>query len=96
MAQTTYSASHLHEVLTQALPGAAVSVRDDTHLHAGHNEAVGHHGGHYKVKLVWAGFTGLNRLARHRLVHQRLTQSWQAGHIHALSLQCLTPEEAGA
>jgi BolA family transcriptional regulator, general stress-responsive regulator len=94
MRQTPLSASQLHSLLAAAMPGAEIKVRNDTHLHADHNAAVNHGGGHYKVRLVWNGFAGLSRLKRQQLVHHALAQAWQTGGIHALSLQCLTPPEA--
>lgn len=88
--------AELQTLLALAFAGAAISVRDDTHLHATHNEAVNHSGGHYKIKILWQGFAGLPRMARHRLVHKATEAARSAGRIHALTLILLTPEEAPA
>lgn len=93
MRQTPLSASQLHKQLAAAMPGAALTVRNDTHLHADHNAAVDHGGGHYKVQVVWVGFNGLSRVQRQQLVHRALAHAWRTGGIHALSLQCHTPAE---
>ena len=84
----------LQRLLVQAFPGAKVSVRDDTHLHEAHNAMMHHNGGHYRVKIVWAGFTGQSRVVRQRSVQKAVKAAWDAGHIHALTLALLTPEEA--
>jgi BolA family transcriptional regulator, general stress-responsive regulator len=84
----------LHALLAAAFVGAEIAVRDDTHLHADHNEQVHHHGGHYKVKIIWAGFATMPRVARQRAVQQAVATAWAKGQIHALTLQLLTPETA--
>jgi BolA protein len=84
----------LRALLLAAFGGSVVEVRDDTHLHADHNKDVNHNGGHYKVRIVWAGFAGLTRIAAHRQVQKVVAQAWGAGRIHALTLQLLTPEQA--
>lgn len=81
------SATALREMLLGAFPHATITVRDDTHLHAGHNAAVGHGGGHFKVHIVWDGFAALTRPQRHRLVHAALAEPWRHGRIHALTLK---------
>ncbi len=84
----------LQQMLAAAFAGGTITVRDDTHLHEGHNREVNQYGGHYKIRLIWAGFAGMSRVNRQRLVQQALQQPWQAGRIHALTLQLLTPQEA--
>jgi BolA protein len=84
----------LHALLAAAFTGAQISVRDDTHLHEGHNQDVNHHGGHYKVKVIWAGFAGMPLVARQRAAQQAVREAWGRGQIHALTLQLLAPEEA--
>ncbi|RYG62205.1 MAG: BolA family transcriptional regulator [Alphaproteobacteria bacterium] len=81
-------------LLAAALPGAAIEHRDDTHKHLHHNEMVDHHGAHFFVRVTWAGFAGMGRLARHRLVHDKLAAQWDERQIHSLSLRLMTPEEA--
>lgn len=69
-----------------------LELQDDSRLHAGHAGAAGG-GGHYRLTVVSAGFAGLPRLARHRLVYDFLADLMRR-EIHALSLTTLTPEEA--
>jgi BolA family transcriptional regulator, general stress-responsive regulator len=84
----------LRALLLAAFAGSVVEVRDDTHLHADHNTDVNHHGGHYKVRIIWAGFAELSRLAAHRAVQKVVAEAWGQGRIHALTLQLLTSEQA--
>ncbi|MEI7430348.1 MAG: BolA family protein [Betaproteobacteria bacterium] len=65
---------------------------DDSALHAGHAGAKSG-GGHYRLLIVSAEFSGKSTLQRHRLVHQALAELMRCK-IHALSIQSLTPEEA--
>lgn len=76
-----------------ALEPARLDIRDDSHLHAGHAGAAG--GAHFHLLIVAARFAGLGRVARHRLVYDRLADLMPA-RIHALALQALTPQEAAS
>ncbi|RXZ42240.1 BolA family transcriptional regulator [Crenobacter cavernae] len=67
-----------------------ISLEDDSAAHAGHAGA--REGGHYQLTIVSAAFTGLNRVARHRLVYQTLGELMQT-RIHALAIQALSPDE---
>ena len=42
-----------------------------------------------------AAFDGLNRVKRQQLVYRSLGDRIESGEIHAVSMRCLTPEEAG-
>lgn len=69
----------------------SVEITDDSGRHAGHRGASG--GGHYRLRIVSAHFTGMNRVARHRAVYDTLA-SLMAHGIHALAIEALTPDEA--
>ena len=64
---------------------------DDSALHAGHAGARSG-GGHYRLLVVSAEFSGQSTLARHRLIYNALGELMRSK-IHALSIQSLTPEE---
>ena len=72
-----------------------ISIRDDSHLHAGHAGARAG-GGHYQVRIVSADFAGKRTLERHRLVYQALDDMMRPDTIHALNIEALTPDETGA
>ena len=63
-------------------------MQDDSHLHAGHAGA--REGRHFSVKLVSERFTGLSRVARHRLVYDSLKPLIDRG-IHALAIDARAP-----
>jgi BolA family transcriptional regulator, general stress-responsive regulator len=85
------TAKRLQEVLQQALAPAKLEVQDDSHLHAGHAGA--REGRHFTVRVVSAGFNGLTRVARHRLVYDAARTLIAEG-IHALAIEARTPDEA--
>ncbi|MBB5393181.1 MULTISPECIES: BolA family transcriptional regulator [unclassified Herbaspirillum] len=67
-------------------------VEDESALHAGHAGAASG-GGHYRVRLVSDLFEGKNRVNRHRLVYDCLSDLMQQ-EIHALAIVALAPSEA--
>ncbi len=76
--------------LRAALAPEQLAVEDDSHLHAGHAGA--REGRHFSVRLTSARFTGLSRVARHRLVDDALGPLAGQG-IHALALVTKAPGE---
>lgn len=81
----------LRRDLQAALAPLALQVLDDSAQHAGHAGA--REGGHYTVHVTAAGFAGLPRLARHRLVYSALGPLGARG-IHALAIVARAPGEA--
>ena len=65
---------------------------DDSAKHAGHAGARSG-GGHYRLLIVSAEFSGKSTLIRHRMIYDALGELMRSK-IHALSIQSLTPEEA--
>jgi acid stress-induced BolA-like protein IbaG/YrbA len=51
-------------------------------------------GHHFEALIVSPAFRGLSRIARHRLVYGAMGERMRE-EVHALSMQTLTPEEAG-
>ena len=76
--------------LRAELAPQALVIRDDSADHAGHAGA--REGGHFHVAVVSQRFTGLQRLARHRLVYHCLSDLMQRG-IHALAIDARAPGE---
>jgi BolA protein len=77
--------------LRAELAPLALNIRDDSAQHAGHAGA--REGGHFHVAVVSDRFTGLQRLARHRLVYHCLSDLMQRG-IHALAIDARAPGES--
>ena len=51
-------------------------------------------GTHWEALVVSPAFVGLSRIKQHQLVYAALGEL-MGGEIHALSIEALTPEEAG-
>lgn len=83
-------AAEIESRLRAALAPLALDIRDDSAQHAGHAGA--REGGHFHVTVVSERFTGLQRLARHRLVYHCLSDLMQRG-IHALAIDAKAPGE---
>jgi BolA protein len=86
------TAHDIERVLRDALQPSALSVSDDSHLHAGHAGA--REGRHFSVRITSARFAGMGRVARHRLVYDALHRLIPQG-IHALAIQARSPDEPG-
>lgn len=84
------SMAEMERRLRAALQPSALSLRDDSAQHAGHAGA--REGGHYHLLIVSPRFTGLRRVARHRLVYDALAELMQQG-IHALAIDARAPDE---
>jgi len=76
--------------LRQALAPTLLTVRDDSHLHAGHAGAL--EGRHFGVQVVAQAFSGLSRVRRHRLVYDAVASLIPRG-IHALAIDARAPDE---
>lgn len=76
-----------------ALNPVRLEVIDDSEKHRGHG---GYREGgetHFTVRIVSPEFTGLTRVARHRLVNQLLAAEL-AERVHALAIETKAPGEA--
>lgn len=76
--------------LRAALNPSELRLEDDSARHAGHAGA--REGGHYTLYITSERFTGLQRVARHRLVYDSLSDLMRQG-IHALAIQARAPGE---
>jgi BolA protein len=81
--------------LKAALAPVRLAIVDESHRHAGHAGARPEGETHFRVEIVADAFTGLSRVARHRLVTSALAEEL-AGPVHALGLKTMTPAEAAA
>ncbi len=75
-------------------PADRIDLTDDSHLHAGHAGSQGG-AGHYSVTIVSDRFSGLSRLARHRLVYDAVAE-WMPHRVHALVIAAHAPTEPAA
>ncbi len=84
------TARAVESALREALEPDHLDVRDDSAAHAGHAGA--REGRHFSVTIVSSRFTGVSRLARHRLVYDAVASLMVQG-IHALVIVAKTPDE---
>jgi len=86
----TVTADQVRAAVEAALAPESLEVIDDSHLHAGHAGA--REGRHFSVQITSARFTGLARVARHRLVYDSLGPLAAQG-VHALAITAKAPGE---
>nr|WP_315463892.1 BolA family protein [uncultured Rhodoferax sp.] len=87
MSTSLPTVAHLEQRLRERLQPARLEVIDESYQHAGH---VGAHssgvGTHFRVKIASPLFTGVSRVARHRLVYDSLQDFIDQG-LHALAIE---------
>ena len=71
----------LEQMIKEALPDAAVEIRD-----------LAGDGDHYAANVVSALFKGKSRVQQHQMVYQAL-KGKMGGELHALALQTSAPED---
>jgi BolA protein len=85
-------AETIRQKLTERFSPTRLVVIDESHRHAGHAGARPGGETHFAVTITSAGFAGLGRVARQRLVYDAL-KAELAGGLHALSLVTRAPDE---
>lgn len=86
--------ARIEAVLTRNLAPQRLEVIDESHHHAGHQpDMTGTGETHMRVRVISERFTGMTRLARHRLVNELLKPELDAG-LHALAVEPAAPGEA--
>lgn len=75
------NAEQVAQLIRAGLPGAEVRVESDDDTH-------------FAARIVAAEFAGKRSLARHQLIYRALGPR-MGTEIHALSIEALTPDEAG-
>lgn len=83
--------SLIQDRLEARLNPTELKVKDQSQLHVGHEGAKGGMG-HFDVIIVSEAFDGLNRIQRHRMVYDALTELLETD-IHALRIKAFTPSE---
>lgn len=81
----------IERMLRTALSPDELLVKDQSHLHVGHAGAK-EGKGHFEVTIVSDKFTGVNRIARHRMVYDALAVFMDSD-IHALRINAHSPSE---
>jgi BolA protein len=86
---TTDPVARIESLLNQAFSPEHLLVKDQSHLHAGH-EGARDGRGHFDVTIVAGAFAGKAPLARHRMVFDALDEMMETD-IHALSIHAKAP-----
>lgn len=79
-------------LLTAAFPDAEFNLSNDSAQHHGHSGDDGSGESHFSLTIIWAGFAGMNRVARQRLVNKALG-NLPGNRVHALALRANVPGE---
>ena len=83
--------SEIERLLSDGLSPSELQVKDQSHLHEGHAGAK-EGKGHFEVTIVSDRFSGVSRIARHRMVYDALG-AFMDSDIHALRINALSPSE---
>ena len=81
----------IEDLLNQVFSPEKIRIKDQSHLHAGH-EGARDGRGHFDVYIVADQFAGTNRVQRHRMVYDALGQIMETD-IHAVRITALAPSE---
>lgn len=82
-------AQQIEQRLRERLQATALQVIDESGTHAGHAGASSTgSGSHMRVRVASPLFTGLSRVARHRLVYDALQDFIDQG-LHALAIELI-------
>ncbi len=86
------TANLLREKLEAALAPLQIRILDESAHHVGHAGARDAGESHFRLEIVAKQFSGLNRVARHRLIYEALGNAFSEG-LHALQIIAKSPEE---
>ena len=88
---TSNRAAEIEAKLAEAFSPVELLVKDQSHLHAGH-EGARDGRGHFDVTIVSDAFEGHRALERHRMVFAALGALMETD-VHALRIHAHTPAE---
>ncbi len=81
----------IRKELEKSFQPTELLIKDQSQLHAGHAGAKDGKG-HFDVTIVSQAFEGVNRLQRHRMVYDALSNLIKTD-IHALRIKAYAPSE---
>ncbi len=87
--------ARIEEKLHTAFSPTYLKVKDESHLHVGHENYRPGGNSHFSVTIVSSFFCGMNRIQRHQKVYACLEEELKSG-VHALRLKTLCPEEVAS
>ena len=81
----------IRDCLTACFQPSDLVIKDQTHLHAGH-EGARDGKGHFSISIVSDSFAGTTRVQRHQMVYDALGALLESD-IHALRIKAMSPDE---
>lgn len=72
--------------LLQPLQPSHLEIHDDSHQHAGHNDAAKAGGTHLRIEISSLQLEGKSRVQQHRMVQDLLKAEFESG-LHALQIK---------
>ena len=82
----------MESLLAAAFPDANFTLSNDSASHHGHMGDDGSGESHFSLAIEWAGFAGMNRVARQRTVNKALGDL-PGQRVHALAIRATAPDE---
>ncbi|WP_235588063.1 BolA family protein [Sphingopyxis sp. H115] len=82
----------MENLLRAAFPDANFTLSNDSAKHHGHAGDDGSGESHFSLHVEWAGFAGMNRVARQRTVNRALGDL-PGQRVHALAIRATAPGE---
>lgn len=82
----------MESLLAAAFPDASFTVSNDSAKHHGHAGDDGSGESHFSLSIEWAGFAGMNRVMRQRMVNKALGDL-PGQRVHALAIRATAPGE---
>lgn len=82
----------MESMLRAAFPDATFNLRNDSASHHGHAGDDGSGESHFSLTIEWAGFSGMDRVARQRTVNKALGDL-PGQRVHALAIKATAPGE---
>lgn len=81
---TTYET--IQQILEQRFQPLFLDIRDDSHLHAGHNDEAKNGSTHFHITIVSEAFEELSLIKQHRAINEALAELMD-NPIHALAMK---------
>lgn len=85
-------AQEMEALLRSALDPVRLEVINDSARHHGHAGDDGSGESHFSLSIEWAGFAGMNRVMRQRMVNKALGDL-PGQRVHALAIRATAPGE---
>jgi len=82
----------IRDKLTRSLEPDSLDIHDDSVRHNGHAGSHPQGETHFSIRIVSPSFSGLTRVARHRLVYEILAEELRE-RIHALTIKAISPTD---